>query len=156
MAYSEPDPRVPSDPTRFCASCAAGAVVGAVVASGDGVVTAPGAAHAANKTLVTANAAMRIPGTVALARPIPMLIMNTPPRSLRSGGQAVQRSSSTALLRRRRGRTNRQLRYQSNDGRLIGWDLDLGQQDLRAPATGLEQLLANGRQSDVVGGFDVV
>src|SRR6478609_1020285 len=54
---------------------AAGAVVGAVVAAGDGVVTAPGDAQPANRMAVTANAAMRIPGTATVPRPIPMLIM---------------------------------------------------------------------------------
>ena len=44
----------------------------------------------------------------------------------------------------------------STTGGSLGSVLDLGQEDLRAAAPGLEQLLADGRQADVVGGLDVV
>ena len=45
---------------------------------------------------------------------------------------------------------------QLDDRRLVGPGIDLGEEHLGAEPAGLEELLADGRQADVVGGLDVV
>ena len=73
--------------------------------------TAPGAAHAATRMQATAmRRHARRPATSRSARPVWMLTMNAPPRSLSLAvAEPSHGSSSTALLRRRRGRADHQL-----------------------------------------------
>src|SRR5581483_12473356 len=65
-------------------------------------------------------------------------------------------SLATALLWWRRGRTDHELGKQLDDRCRARTLLDLGEQDLGPAPAGLEELLADGRQPDVVGCLDVV
>src|SRR6476646_26679 len=85
-----------------------------------------------------------------------MLTMSAPPLRIGKPLPISRSSSSTALLQRRRGRADHQLRIELCDYRPLGPIVDLGQEDLGAPPTGLEKLLPDRRQAHVVSGFDVV
>src|SRR6185436_11905202 len=71
-------------------------------------------------------------------------------------GRQHENPSCTALLRTRRRRPGHEFRGEMDDWWRLGALADLREQDLRAAPAGGEQLLAHGRQTDVVRRLDVV
>ena len=85
--------------------------------------------------VATAIAARRAAGNAAPARRVRTLAMNTPPPRVcpLAGAKLSQASSSTALLRRRRGRTDHQLGCQMNDRWLLGSRASISARRTSAP-----------------------
>src|SRR5512144_885339 len=89
---------------------------------------------------------------------MPVLTMGTPPISISANLGSGDRPSplGTALPRRGRRRSDDDGGFESDRGWHLGARLDLAQQHLGAQPTGLEELLADGRETDVIGRLDVV